>query len=461
MSGSASRKLNARERAVRVLADCYDGHARGRDLLDELQARDALSAADAGLAAELVSGVLRHRITLEHIAARFYKGRWEGLRPSIRMLLASAIYQLCWLDRIPDHAAVDEAVKHARRFGHGIPAVANAILRKVSQCRGDVISRPEAPDPRRWLTIDAGRGRLFTEDIFPDPARKPLDYLVAATGHPMYLVERWHRRFKPALTRQICESGQVRPPLVLRPNSLRITPEGLFTRLADAGHETLRLEESTAVIVRSPVSVTELPEFVEGLCQPQDSTSQRTLAIAPPLPGAFVVDLCAGVGTKSTQAAEMMNDEGIVLACDMDEAKLAKIPESAGRLGLSIIRICGLDRLEAALTEIGRTPDLILIDAPCSNTGVLARRLEARYRASHKSMLEIVAVQRELLARAAQLAGRQTKIIHATCSIEQEENQEQVAWFLQQHPSWRLHRDELILPDRNRGGGYSAVLVQD
>lgn len=460
MSGPSGRKLSARERAVRVLADCYDGHLRGRDLLDEMQDREPLSLVDAGLASELVAGVLRHRITLEHLAAKFYRGRWEGLRPSIRMLLASAIYQLCWLERIPAHAAVDEAVRHARRFGHGIPAVANAVLRKISQCRGDVMPVPDAPNPRRWLAIEPGRGRLFSEDIFPDPARRPLDYLVTATGHPMYLVERWHRRFKPEATRRICEAGMQRPPLVLRPNATRVTAEALYARLSAAGHSCVMAEGVPGVVVRSHVSVGELPEFIEGLCQPQDSTSQRALGLSPPQRGSFVLDLCAGVGTKSTQAAEMMGNEGIVLATDIDEGRLGRLPQSAARLGLGIIQVCAMDAVDEALVRIGRRPDLILIDAPCTNTGVLARRLEARHRASHKSLLEIVAVQREILSRAVSFAGLKTQIIYATCSIEREENEEQSARFLSQQAGWRLQREELILPGGDHGGGYSAVMVQ-
>ncbi|RIK66305.1 MAG: hypothetical protein DCC65_10050 [Planctomycetota bacterium] len=460
MSGGERRRATARERAVRVLADCYDGRQRGRDLLDEWQQHDPLSPADAGLAAELVAGVLRHRITLEHIASRFYRGRWEGLRPSIRMLLATGIYQLCWLDRIPAHAAVDEAVKHARRFGHGIPPVANAILRKVSECRGEVVARPESPDPRRWLAIDAQRGRVFSEDILPDPARKPLDYLVAAMGHPMYLVERWHRRFKPALARQICESALIRPPLVLRPNLRRITSEELVARLVAAGHAAEPVEGSAAIIVRGEISAVEIPDFREGLCQPQDSTSQRVLMLAPPSPGAFVIDLCAGVGTKSTQAAELMNDEGIVLACDVDAAKLSRVAESAARLGLSIIRTCGVGMAADEAARVGRPPDLILVDAPCTNTGVLARRLEARYRASHKALMELVGMQREVLGMAASLAGPRTRIIYATCSIEQEENRDQAAWFCEQHTGWRVIKEDFALPDREHGGGYAVVLVQ-
>ncbi len=460
MTAAMGTSRNARERAVKALVACYDGMVRGRDVLDRMQSEDALGPADAALAAELVSGVLRHRITLEHIGRRYYRGRWEGLRPPVRMILAVATYQLCWLDRIPAHAAVDESVKQARRHGKGAVAVVNAVMRKISQCRGDVIDRPYAPDPRRWLALDADRGRAFADDIFPDPSRRPLDYLVAATSHPMYLVERWHRIYKPALCKQICEAGMRRPPLVLRPNPLRTTADELAARLSAAGHRCERVSGSPAIALSDYPSMGEMAEFAEGLFQPQDATSQRALTLSPPRPDEFVLDLCAGVGTKATQAAEMMENRGLVVAGDIDTGRLERIPENAARLGISILRTCPSEELSAMLTQIGRKPDLIVVDAPCTNTGVLARRLEARYRASHRHLLEMAELQRQLLALATELAGPTTRILYATCSIEREENEALVKWLCAEHGGWTVEMQEFILPDAAHGGGYAAVLVR-
>lgn len=477
MSEESASIGSARDRAVRVLTACYDGYTFGQDLLAEMQAAQTLSPADAALAAELVIGVSRHRLTAEHLASRFYRGRWGGVRPAVRVILATAVYQLCWLDRVPDYAAVDQAVRQAKRHGRGASSIVNAVLRRVTQCRGDVIDRPSAPDPRRYLPIDANRGRVFSENVLPDPARRPLDYLVVATSHPPWLVERWHRRFKPALCRQVCEAGQRRPALVLRPNVMRIAPEDLCRQLVEQGHRARQLDHGEmpaaeerqasapiggpeAVLVDDGPAADSLEAVTAGLCQPQDSTSQLALRLAPPQPGEFVLDLCAGVGTKATQAAELMRDSGIVVASDTDESKLARIPASAERLGLHVIRPVPADCLDGALAEIGRRPDVILVDAPCTNTGVLARRPEARYRASHKAMLELTATQRRLLEKAARLAGPQTRLIYTTCSLEPEENEELIGWFGQQSPNWRVAAQALTLPDADRDGGFAAVLAQ-
>ncbi|HKQ48344.1 MAG TPA: transcription antitermination factor NusB [Phycisphaerae bacterium] len=464
MTPRAPAKLDSRERALRALVAAYDGEYFGRDLLDEWQRAQPLSEANAGLALELVMGVARVRIIAEHIAAHFYRGRWGGLRPPIRVILALGVYQLCWLERIPEHAAVDQAVRMAKRHGRGTAEMVNALLRKVAQFRGPMVEKPSEPDPRRYLAVEPARGRVFTVDVFPDPTRKPLDYLIAATGHPPWLVERWHRRFKPQRCRQVCEAGQFRPPLVLRPNRLKTTPDALVDRLKSEGQAARIIEGTPAVLVSAasnPQSLNpSIPQslFQEGLCQPQDSTAQIALNLSPPRPGEFVLDLCAGVGTKSTQAAELMGNEGIVLATDIDYAKLTHVATGAERLGLRIVQTTPLDALDAALSGIGRPPDLILLDSPCTNTGVLARRPEARYRASQKTLTALTKIQSDLLDRAAALAGAQSRIIYTTCSLEKEENEDQSRAFCQRSPQWRIAEESFTLPDLDRGGGYAAVL---
>lgn len=460
MATDPQEKRSARDRAVKVLLASYDGRRFCQNLLRDLQEREPLQAADAALATELAIGTSRHRITAEHLAARFYRGRWAGLPQSIRVILALAVYQLCWLDRIPDHAAVDQAVRQARRRGRGPAPLVNSVLRKLAASRGEMVTRPDAPDPRRYLpiSVEGGRGRNFAEAVFPDPARRPLDHLIAVTGHPSWLVERWHRRFKAKLCRQICDAGQRRPPLTLRPNPIRTTSEELCARLRDAGDHPV-LVDGEAIALRGTPTAGCLAEIEEGLCQPQDVTAQLPLKLASLKPGDCVLDLCAGSGTKSTQAAELLKNDGLVLSTDAEFSKLDRLPDTAERMGLTIIEPTPQDRIEAALARLGRRPDVILLDVPCTNTGVLARRPEARYRATHKALLNLVEVQRELLRVGCTLAGPGSRLVYATCSIEQEENEDQIAWFCEAFPQWRVSTQVCTLPDLDRDGGYAAVLT--
>ena len=460
MKEDSTIRRSARERAVKALVASYDGEAFCHDLLSDMQRRDPLLPADVALAAELAIGVARHRITCEHIAARFYRGRWLGLRVPVRVILALGVYQLCRLDRIPAHAAVDEAVRQAKRHGRGTSATVNAVLRKVASQRGNVVDRPVEPDARRYLPLDADRGRVFAEPIFPDPARRPLEYLVAATGHPSWLVERWHRRFKPKICREVCDAGNRRPPLVLRPNPLRTTAPDLRDRLLADGLAAQLSEDGESVLLPAGPPASSIEPIRQGLCQPQDTTSQIPLRLGLPKPGEVVVDLCAGAGTKSTQAAEMMNDDGSVIATDIHEHKLAALDAAAERLGISIIRSTPKERLAAVLAECARPPDLILVDVPCLNTGVLARRPEARYRAGRKALDSIVALQATLLNEAQAMSGPRTRIIYATCSLEPEENEQQMGRFCEAFPAWKVDEERFTLPAEDHDGGYAAVLIR-
>lgn len=498
MEPSTKRTATARDRAAEVLTLAYHGEVIAHEVLASLQAESPLSPADERLAAELVLGVLRRRLTCEHIASRFYRGRWAGLREAQRVVLAMGVYQLCMLDRVPDHAAVDQTVRQAKRLGRGFGDIANAVLRRVASYRGDIVPAQEAGrpiaagdpshpspigdvsgrpsaghNPRRWLALDGGRGRIFTEDILPDPDRRPLEYLIAATGTPAWLVERWHRRFKPKLARQVCDAGWRRPVLALRPNRLRTTPAALCERLSADGFSPELIESGTGfqstsstqdigtVIVRDGPPAMSLGVIAEGLCQPQDATAQVALNLAQLEPGMFVIDLCAGVGTKSTQAAELMDDAGCILATDLHLEKLAQIEAGARRLGIGSIRTVPLDELDAAIARVGRAPDVLLLDVPCLNTGVLARRPEARYRAGQKALRSVCEAQAAILARAASLACKATRIVYATCSLEPEENESQVEGFLRANSGWRRAAERSTLPGELHDGGYAALILPD
>jgi 16S rRNA (cytosine967-C5)-methyltransferase len=458
------RTTSARRQAFDIILACFEGQPRSNELLESARTDEPLCAADEGLVHELTLGTLRNRLTCEHIASHFYRGRWAGLSDRLRCIIALGVYQLCWLTRIPDHAAVDETVRLARTCGSKAAALANALLRKVVDARGEALPlsvfSKTTPSPRRFLRVDEAQARMFAEDIFPDPSRRPLDFLIATTSHTPWLVERWHRRFKPALCHQICAAGSRRPRLVLRVNTLRITAADFQQRLTTAGRAFQVFDDSDAIELTDHVPVSQFPEFAEGLCQPQDSTAQRAVKLALPMPGEFVLDLCAGAGTKATYAAELMGNNGLVIACDPDADRLSRLSANAARLGTTIVRPVAPAELDAAVKTACRPPDLIMLDVPCTNTGALARRPEARYRASQKNLTALVAVQRDILVNALRIVGDKSRILYSTCSIEREENEEQIEWFLDHCQGWRLSEQLFTLPDDRRDGGFAAMLIR-
>jgi len=298
--------------------------------------------------------------------------------------------------------------------------------------------------------------------VLPDPALQPTDHLALSTSHPMWLVSRWAAAFGIEKARQICRTALCRPPIVLRPNRLRTDAPGLVSLLRDEGLDPELEPGEDAVAIRHPGQLTHLASFADGLFQAQDRTARAVVREMSPKPGATIVDLCAGSGTKTTQMAELMGNRGTILASDKNASRLAALRENCTRLGLSIVRTILAFELDTAAKTL-RDIDWILVDAPCSNTGVLARRPEARYRVSAKSLAALAELQLELLAQADRLATAHTRLAYSTCSIEPEENERITARFAQSHPRWRLRASRLTLPSagptpaRWQDGGYWAI----
>lgn len=458
-----ARTLSARQAALRVLADLCEGRRTARASIDELIRRQQLPDIEVGLATELVMGVLRHQLTLARVLGGCATKGWKRINQRLRHILMLGGYQLIWLDGIPEFAAVNEAVNQAKAEG-GTPAgrFVNAILRQLLRDIEDRRIPSERADPSRSLPIDDTYTCQFCRPILPDPAAEPVAHLADSTSHPRWLVSRWVDAFGIEQTRQICNAGMCRPPVLLRPNPLRTDPASLLNRLRDEGFDAELAAAGDAIVVSHVARLTRSAAFAEGLFQPQDRTAMEVVRRMSLTPGMQVIDLCAGPGTKTTQMAEAMGNQGVVLGCDRDESKLRMVRENCERLGHSIVRTVAPSDLEAEADAMGRI-DWILVDAPCSNTGVLARRPEARHRATLRSLQSLTRVQHELLDLADRLAGPQTHLCYSTCSIDPAENEELTRDFTRAHPRWRLATSYDTLPAAGptpgewRDGGYWAI----
>ena len=220
------------------------------------------------------------------------------------------------------------------------------------------------------------------------------------------------------------------------------------------GHSMIR--------IRSPREVTQLPGFAQGEFTVQDITASQAVRRLKPQRDWAILDLCAAPGTKTTQLAEATSDAARIIATDNDGRRLEMVKENIARLGIKSVKIIPYESLQGITAEIGLF-DAILLDVPCSNTGVLARRVEARYRISPEAIGELARIQAELLKTAAKLVKPRGKICYSTCSIQKIENGELVREFLKDNPGFELESEELTLPsaeDFDHDGGYAAILVK-
>ncbi len=446
-----------RSLALSVLRTARQRRAFVDDVLDELRPPD-LSEADRRLLTQLVLGTVRHRLTLDRLLGRFTKAPMRSTPDDLADVLRLGAYQLVFLEKVPPYAAIHEAVTCAKalRGGARAGAAANAILRALDRA---IVRDPGAvrdlPPVRR---VPAGAGRVvgFDRDVLPDPSAAG-DHLAAAYSHPAWLVARWLARHGEDRVRALCEAGNAAPPLTVRVNLRRIPRDALQARLQGEGVASRSGRFPEALRLDRPGAIQALPSFQEGLFQPQDETAMAVSRALDPRPGERVLDVCAGPGGKTAHLAELAGGGATVFAVEIAADKSRRIAQGVRRLGADGVRIVTADGARLPF----RSPDAFsaaLVDAPCSNTGVLARRADARWRIRPRDLEVLPRLQGALLASAADRVAPGGRLVYSTCSIEPEENGDVVRRFLADHPSWGLEAEEETPPSAEASGGYWAKL---
>jgi 16S rRNA (cytosine967-C5)-methyltransferase len=424
-----------REIAMRILQRGAGGDFVETRLEAEL-ARARLSTLDRHLCQELTYGIVRWQATLDWLIAR--KTDTRAQKPMLQNLLRLGLYQIFWLDRIPNHAAVHETVELARQSGfHTQAGFINAVLRGYLR---------EFDVTRRLLA------ELKTQ-------RPYLGY-----SHPEWLVARWQQRWGAEHTAQLMEWNNTPPKTFARVNTLKADPGKLLTQWRDENveYDFIRrdwLEENSVFELKSHPPLDRLPSFQQGLFYIQDPSTLLAVRELDPQPREVVLDLCAAPGGKLTAMAQVMHNEGRLLAHDTTPERLKLIDQNCTRLGVTCVQTV----LPSALNSQSSTPfDRILIDAPCSNTGVMRRRVDLRWRIRPGELGRLRSAQLELLRQAATLLKPGGLLVYSTCSLEPEENSEVVNEFLGGHANFKLERTRELLPFADGvDGTYVARMVRE
>lgn len=384
----------------------------GRWANAEWPALQGLGEQDRALAKALVAGVTRRRLALDHALQAHLRQPLAKLAVPLRNALRLGLFQLRH-QRTPAHAAVHECVALVRRFGHeGQAKLANAVLRAAQR-------EPEASAP-------------------PPLERDPVGHLVAAEGIPAWLGEDWVRRLGAQEALALARLANEEPALWLRPNPLRGEDgPGLGARLREAGlrPEAHPLLGPLAWRVGPVGELSRLPGHAEGRWAVQDPAAMAVGLALGPRPGERVADVGAAPGGKTAHLAALMGGEGELLAVEAQASRLPRLEENLRRLGAEAVQVCLGDgrRLE----QWGRF-DRILVDAPCSGLGVLARKPDLRHRRRPEELAELAQLQGELLEGAAQALKPGGVLVYATCTVAHEENEAVVEAFLARHPGFRL-----------------------
>ncbi|NOU95217.1 16S rRNA (cytosine(967)-C(5))-methyltransferase RsmB [Paenibacillus sp. LMG 31456] len=424
-------KGGARDAALDVLLRIEQDRSYSNLLLHQILQKYNLDRPDVGLTTEIVYGTIQRLNTIDYYLARFVAKGLAKLEPWVRSLLRLSFYQIYYLDRIPDHAVVNEAVNMAKRKGHqGISGMVNGVLRNIIRQKDS-------------LQLPAGL--------------PPVERIALTHSHPEWLVRRWIRQLGEARTEQICEANNVPPRVSIRVNTLKLSRSGLIELLEQAGLEAEPSELAPdGVIVRGGGNMALTPWYAEGLFSIQDESSMLVALSLDPKPGEKILDCCAAPGGKTTHIAEKMGDRGELWACDIHEHKERLVQEQAERLGLSSVHTIVKDARELHEQFSEHSFDRILLDAPCSGLGVIRRKPDMKWNKSEQEIDGVCVIQRELLEQVHSLLRPGGVLVYSTCTLEHNENEGMVNQFLEAHPEfeWDQPKPLQIYPYEYHTDGF-------
>ena len=410
---------SARDTALKVLIACRTHGAWADAALKAQLARDQLSPQDAALCSRMVYGVTQNRLRLDFYLAAYCSQKPDHVQPPLLDILRLGAYQILFLDKVPDRAAVSEAVELAKRSGRGQAAgLVNAVLRKLSQNKNAL---PSIPD------------------------RDEVKFLSIRYSHPKWLVKRLLELLGRGETEAFLAADNTAAPLTVQVNPLKTTQEKLTAELEALGvRVTPHVWVPGCLELSGTGDLTALEPFRVGHFLVQDGAAALAARAAAVTPGQRVLDVCAAPGGKSFGAAFAMEDRGEILACDLHENKLKRIQDGAQRLGLTSIRTAAADGREFR-PEWEAAFDTVLVDAPCSGLGIIRKKPDTRYKKAD-DLFTLPVVQQAILDNACRYVKPGGVLVYSTCTILPEENQQVTDAFLAQHRDFS--REDLPLPDQ-------------
>ncbi len=379
---------------------------------------DGLEPRERAQVREYVQNILRKRSYIDFLIGEFSSIGMDEMKPALKNILRIGLYDMIFMNSTPDYAAINEAVELSKQtLGGKSGDLVNAILRNIQRDLNNL----------------------------PKPAFEDRTKLVATTfSHPEWLVARWSKRLGERDAFKLMQVNNQTPGWYIRVNNLRTKTDNFKLRMEKSGIE---FEESDWL--PGYFRISSVRPFLEkgwiskGFCQVQDIAAGFAPVILDPQPGESIYDLCAAPGTKAIMISDLMNGEGEIIAVDISSERLEKLAESALSYNAENIKIRRADARDIDLNMA----DGVLLDAPCTGTGVMSKRADLRWRRTEEDLNDLVTLQKELLDEAANLVKKGGRLVYSTCSIEPEENQDQIRNFLERYDNFELEELTDYLPD--------------
>ena len=418
--------------AVSVLTDVLDSGAYANIALRKTLAEANIDPRARAFVTDLVNETLRNLIQIDFAINKFSKTPVDKMKPFIRNLLRISVCQIKFMDKIPDRAAVNEAVVLTKAFGFAnLSGFVNAVLRNITRENADKIKSPA------------------------------LKY-----SYPKWLLEKLNMWLGETDAQNFCENSHQPPPLIIVANTYKTTTENLLQTLANEEIDGEPLPglgpdgaHSPFIILRQAGDITRLTSFKEGLFSVMDPGAMLAVDAIDPQPGQTIIDLCAAPGGKSFATAARMQNQGQVLSYDIYPHRIELINQTRKRLGLSIVTPQVKDATAFDPT-LEASADAVLLDAPCSGFGTIRKHPEIKYNRSPKDIADLAATQKVMLDTAARYVKPGGKLVYCTCTVTKEENDDNVKYFLENHPNYTLTEAKQILPSSTSDAFYIAAFVR-
>ncbi len=409
---------------------------------------------------DIVMGVVKNRPLLDCLIDQISGVEIERINKKLINILRMSFYELIFSKVSAEYAIVNEAVNIANKKGRKSAGFVNAVLRKLIASIKDRNAALEKSNPRKTVPLDESIGCEFNFDILPDISTAADRYLAKAFSLPQWLTNRWIQDYGIDKTRDICLGSNRRPSVYIRPNTLITTAEKLHALFEQASIESRLIADYKMIQIETGRQIKKLPGFTDGLFTIQDLTASEPIRLLNLSPDMVICDMCAAPGSKATQIAEAINDDGLIIATDKDARRLKMVKENCNRLKIKSVKLADIENIETIAERVGFF-DVVLLDVPCSNTAVMSKRPEVRFRINQKALEYFHHTQNQLLKKAAKILRPAGRICYSTCSILKDENQNRINEFISKNNQFKLTAQKTTFPSAeypDADGGYAAIL---
>lgn len=419
---------NTRQIALNIITDVIDNNAYNNLALKKaLSQNDSITTTDKAFITEIVNGSLRNIIYIDYIIEQF--SNVKKIKPLLLNLLRISVYQIKFMDKVPDFAICNEAVSIAKKRGYSkLSGFVNGMLRNIIRNKDNI--------------------------SLPDEQKQPLNYLSTLYSYPKWIIQKWLDSYDYDFVKQMCIKNNTNPDITICVNRLKTDCTKLKNSLEQKGIEVLDgIYSNYALHLSKTSDISNLNEYNEGYFHVQDESSILAVNILDPKEGEYIIDVCAAPGGKSLICAEKMNNIGTIKSRDIYEHKLKLISDGAKRLGIDIIQTQNIDATVLDSDSIKKA-DRVLVDAPCSGLGMVRKRADIKLKKKSEDIQALQQLQRKILTVASEYVKLDGILVYSTCTISKEENEDNINWFIKNFP-FELENINPLLPKQLEGSlGY-------